>query len=113
MQKNIVQALRQGLIDEMERDSRIVLLGEDIGVFGGAVVAPRLSKDGTGGKADGWAAGGGVASSFLSLPHPIPSTRTVTIDNATIVLKAIVLLLKIVTCHFLDRLTVLPLEADL
>ena len=36
MSENIVQALRQGLIEEMERDSRVVLLGEDIGVFGGA-----------------------------------------------------------------------------
>ncbi len=36
MKKNIVQALRQGLLEEMERDSRVVLLGEDIGVFGGA-----------------------------------------------------------------------------
>ena len=36
MQKTIVQALRQGLIEEMERDQRVVLLGEDIGVFGGA-----------------------------------------------------------------------------
>jgi len=36
MQEKIVQALRQALIDEMRRDERIVLLGEDIGVFGGA-----------------------------------------------------------------------------
>ncbi|TFG58928.1 MAG: alpha-ketoacid dehydrogenase subunit beta [Spirochaetales bacterium] len=32
----IVDALRMALIEEMERDSRVVLLGEDIGVFGGA-----------------------------------------------------------------------------
>lgn len=36
MYTNIVQALRQGLIEEMRRDERVVLLGEDIGVFGGA-----------------------------------------------------------------------------
>ena len=34
--KTIVAALRQALIEEMQRDSRVVLLGEDIGVFGGA-----------------------------------------------------------------------------
>lgn len=34
--KTIVQALRQALIEEMTRDDRVVLLGEDIGVFGGA-----------------------------------------------------------------------------
>jgi len=32
----MAQALRQALIEEMRRDERIVLLGEDIGVFGGA-----------------------------------------------------------------------------
>ncbi len=32
----IVQALRLALIEEMERDSSVVLLGEDIAVFGGA-----------------------------------------------------------------------------
>ncbi len=32
----IVQALRLALIEEMTRDERVVLLGEDIGVFGGA-----------------------------------------------------------------------------
>ncbi len=32
----IVDALRQALIEEMERDERVVLLGEDIAVFGGA-----------------------------------------------------------------------------
>ena len=34
--KKIVDALRQGLIEEMEQDERVVLLGEDIAVFGGA-----------------------------------------------------------------------------
>ena len=29
------QALREALIEEMERDASIVLLGEDIGVYGG------------------------------------------------------------------------------
>ncbi len=32
----IVDALRQALIEEMERDEKVVLLGEDIAVFGGA-----------------------------------------------------------------------------
>lgn len=34
--KKIVQALRQALIEEMEKDSNVVLLGEDIAEFGGA-----------------------------------------------------------------------------
>lgn len=34
--QKIVDALRQALIEEMERDERVVLLGEDIAVFGGA-----------------------------------------------------------------------------
>jgi 2-oxoisovalerate dehydrogenase E1 component beta subunit len=31
-----VEAIRQGLFEEMERDDRVFLLGEDIGVYGGA-----------------------------------------------------------------------------
>lgn len=34
--RSIVQALRMALIEEMERDPAVFLLGEDIGVFGGA-----------------------------------------------------------------------------
>ncbi len=34
--RQIVEALRQALIEEMTRDSHVVLLGEDIAVFGGA-----------------------------------------------------------------------------
>lgn len=34
--KKIVQALRQALIEEMKKDENVVLLGEDIAVFGGA-----------------------------------------------------------------------------
>ena len=34
--KTIVAALRQALIEEMTHDERVVLLGEDIGVFGGS-----------------------------------------------------------------------------
>jgi acetoin:2,6-dichlorophenolindophenol oxidoreductase subunit beta len=36
METKIVQALRQALIDEMNRDNAVVVLGEDIGVFGGS-----------------------------------------------------------------------------
>ena len=31
----IVQALRQAIIEEMDKDENVVLLGEDIGVFNG------------------------------------------------------------------------------
>jgi pyruvate/2-oxoglutarate/acetoin dehydrogenase E1 component len=36
MQTKMVEALRQALIEEMERDPAVVLLGQDIEVFGGA-----------------------------------------------------------------------------
>src|SRR5216684_2688239 len=32
----LLEAIRQGLWEEMERDQRVFLLGEDIGVYGGA-----------------------------------------------------------------------------
>src|SRR5437870_13166724 len=32
----LLEAVRQGLWEEMERDERVYLLGEDIGVYGGA-----------------------------------------------------------------------------
>jgi pyruvate/2-oxoglutarate/acetoin dehydrogenase E1 component len=32
----LLEAIRQGLWEEMERDERVFLLGEDIGVYGGA-----------------------------------------------------------------------------
>ncbi|HXU07369.1 MAG TPA: alpha-ketoacid dehydrogenase subunit beta [Blastocatellia bacterium] len=32
----LLEAIRQGLWEEMERDSRVFLLGEDIGIYGGA-----------------------------------------------------------------------------
>ncbi len=34
--RTIVQALRQALVEEMDRDASVILLGEDIAVFGGA-----------------------------------------------------------------------------
>ena len=34
--KTIVQALKQAIIEEMQRDKNVVLLGEDIAVFGGS-----------------------------------------------------------------------------
>ena len=34
--RTIVQALRQALVEEMDRDFSVILLGEDIAVFGGA-----------------------------------------------------------------------------
>ncbi len=45
-----LEALRQGLWEEMERDERVFLLGEDIGVYGGAfkVTAGFVEKFGPG-----------------------------------------------------------------
>ena len=31
-----VEAIRQGIWEEMERDQRVFILGEDVGVYGGA-----------------------------------------------------------------------------
>ncbi|HUL70408.1 MAG TPA: alpha-ketoacid dehydrogenase subunit beta, partial [Gemmatimonadales bacterium] len=31
-----LEALRQGLMEEMERDERVFILGEDVGAYGGA-----------------------------------------------------------------------------
>ncbi|MCC6540479.1 MAG: alpha-ketoacid dehydrogenase subunit beta [Bryobacterales bacterium] len=36
MQATYLEAIRQGIREEMERDSNVFLLGEDIGVYGGA-----------------------------------------------------------------------------
>ncbi len=38
----IVQALRQALIEEMQRDENVIVIGEDIGTFGGAY---RVTED--------------------------------------------------------------------
>ena len=32
---NLIEAVRQGLREEMARDERVILMGEDIGVHGG------------------------------------------------------------------------------
>jgi len=36
-----VEAIREAMAEEMERDSRIVILGEDIGVYGGVFTATK------------------------------------------------------------------------
>jgi 2-oxoisovalerate dehydrogenase E1 component beta subunit len=36
MESSYLEAIRQGLREEMERDDRVVLLGQDIGAYGGA-----------------------------------------------------------------------------
>lgn len=36
MKEKIFEALRQGIIEEMDKDENIILIGEDIGVLGGA-----------------------------------------------------------------------------
>ncbi|HEY7544288.1 MAG TPA: alpha-ketoacid dehydrogenase subunit beta, partial [Blastocatellia bacterium] len=32
----LLEAIRQGIWEEMERDSRVFVLGEDVGIYGGA-----------------------------------------------------------------------------
>src|SRR5262245_55065101 len=41
-----VEAIRQGIWEEMERDDRVFVLGEDVGIYGGAfkVTAGMLEK---------------------------------------------------------------------
>src|SRR5579859_5433700 len=48
MQLTYLEAIRQGIREEMERDSDVFLLGEDIGVYGGAfkVTAGMLDRFG-------------------------------------------------------------------
>ncbi|MBM3746373.1 MAG: alpha-ketoacid dehydrogenase subunit beta, partial [Acidobacteria bacterium] len=36
MPTTYLEAIRQGILEEMERDSRVFLIGEDIGIYGGA-----------------------------------------------------------------------------
>ena len=38
-------ALREALLEEMERDEKIFLIGEDIGVFGGAYRVTEVGQD--------------------------------------------------------------------
>ena len=47
----LLEAIRQGIWEEMERDERVFLLGEDIGVYGGAfkVTEGFLDRFGDGG----------------------------------------------------------------
>ena len=49
MSTTYLEAIRQGLMEEMERDPDVFLIGEDIGVFGGAfkVTAGLLDKFGS------------------------------------------------------------------
>jgi len=48
MPTTYLEAIRQGILEEMERDSSVFLLGEDIGVYGGAfrVTAGALDRFG-------------------------------------------------------------------
>jgi pyruvate/2-oxoglutarate/acetoin dehydrogenase E1 component len=48
MELTYLEAIRQGIWEEMERDPNVFLLGEDIGVYGGAfkVTAGMLDKFG-------------------------------------------------------------------
>jgi len=41
--RTIVLALRQALIEEMDRDQSVILLGEDIAVFGAHTGSPRIA----------------------------------------------------------------------
>jgi len=38
-----IEAIRQALWEEMERDDRVFLIGEDIGVYGGAFKITQAS----------------------------------------------------------------------
>jgi len=42
---NFAQAIREALAEEMQRDPRVVLLGEDIGVYGGIFTATRTLQE--------------------------------------------------------------------
>src|SRR2546421_7572964 len=46
-----VEAIRQGIWEEMEKDERVFVLGEDVGIYGGAfkVTAGKVESLGEGG----------------------------------------------------------------
>src|SRR5690554_2953298 len=39
--KNVLEAVRQTLFEEMERDERVILMGEDVGQHGGVMDASK------------------------------------------------------------------------
>ena len=64
-----VEAIRQGIWEEMEKDERVFVLGEDVGIYGGAfkVTAGMLEKFSS--------VSGSGASSILPYPNPESSER--------------------------------------
>src|SRR5678816_4913593 len=90
-----VEAIRQGIWEEMERDDNVFVLGEDVGIYGGAfkvtdgmlerfgelrVVDTPISESGIVGAAIG-------AALMLSLIHISEPTRLLSISYAVFCLK--------------------------
>jgi pyruvate dehydrogenase E1 component beta subunit len=69
MMLNIVQALNQAMLQEMERDDRIVILGEDVGVDGGVfrLTEGLLEKFGPGRVIDTPLAESGIVGSAIGM----------------------------------------------
>jgi acetoin:2,6-dichlorophenolindophenol oxidoreductase subunit beta len=44
IQMNYLEAVQQAELEEMERDERVILMGEDIAVYGGAKIAARFDE---------------------------------------------------------------------
>src|SRR4030043_54433 len=42
--RNLVEAINRGLMEEMERDPAVVILGEDVGREGGGFLAPAMDQ---------------------------------------------------------------------
>jgi pyruvate/2-oxoglutarate/acetoin dehydrogenase E1 component len=43
-ERTYLQAISDGLRQEMRRDKRVFVIGEDVGVYGGAFGSPRASR---------------------------------------------------------------------
>ena len=69
MMRNMVQALNQALMQEMERDDRVVVLGEDVGVDGGVfrVTEGLLEKFGAGRVLDTPLAESGIVGTAIGM----------------------------------------------
>ena len=68
-QRNIVEAIREGLVFEMERDDRVIVLGLDVGKLGGVFRATQglLERFGADRVVDTPLAEGGIIGSSLGL----------------------------------------------
>ena len=71
-----LEALRQGLLEEMERDENVFILGEDIGIYGGAFKVTDGFLDRFGATSGGTGLLGHVLAKDLGGPRPLHQHRS-------------------------------------